>query len=64
MQTKNPRQRPEIFCPVLRTRPNYENNIGVIATRKEGAAFIIHSPDLAYSMRQLFDFLWSVSLAS
>lgn len=42
----------------------YENNIGVIATRKEGAAFIIHSPDLAFSVRQLFDFIWDLSLAS
>ena len=42
----------------------YENNIGVIGTRKEGTGFIIHSPDLAFSVRQLFDFLWSVSLPS
>ncbi|MEO5927174.1 MAG: helix-turn-helix domain-containing protein [Patescibacteria group bacterium] len=42
----------------------YENSIGVISTKKEGAAFIIHSPDLAFSMRQLFDFLWGISLKS
>ena len=40
----------------------YENNIAVISTRREGSAFIIHSPDLAYSMRQIFDFMWSLSL--
>jgi sugar-specific transcriptional regulator TrmB len=39
----------------------YENNIGVIATVYEGSAFIINSPDLAYSMRKIFDFLWSIS---
>lgn len=42
----------------------YERNIGVISTKKEGAAFIIHSPDLSYSLRQLFDFLWGISLKS
>ena len=40
----------------------YENNIGVISTKKEGAAFIIYSADLAYSFRQIFEFLWSVSM--
>ncbi|OGL70037.1 hypothetical protein A3C17_01480 [Candidatus Uhrbacteria bacterium RIFCSPHIGHO2_02_FULL_53_13] len=40
----------------------YENNIGVISTTHEGHAFIIHSPDMAYSMRQLFEFLWSVGM--
>jgi hypothetical protein len=24
----------------------------------------MHSPDLAYSLRQLFEFLWSISLKS
>lgn len=40
----------------------YENNIGVISTTHEGHAFIIHSPDMAYSLRQIFDFLWSVGM--
>ncbi|MBP9748718.1 hypothetical protein KBD18_00785, partial [Patescibacteria group bacterium] len=40
----------------------YEKNIGVISTKKEGAAFIIHSGDLAFSLRQLFDFLWGISV--
>ena len=40
----------------------YENNIGVISTKKEGRAFIIHSPDLAYTFRQVCEFLWSVSM--
>lgn len=40
----------------------YEHNIGVISTKREGAAFIMHSPDLAFSFRQIFDFMWSVSL--
>lgn len=39
----------------------YQNNIGIISTYKEGAAFIIHSPDLAFSLKQLFEFLWSLS---
>lgn len=42
----------------------YENNIGVISTKKEGSAFILYSPDLAFSFRQIFDFLWSVGLRS
>lgn len=42
----------------------YENNVAVISTRKEGAAFILHSPDLAYSLKQLFEFLWGISVRS
>lgn len=40
----------------------YENNIGIISGQQEQSATIIHSPDLAYSFRQIFQFLWSVSL--
>lgn len=40
----------------------YENNIGVIGTKQEGSACIIYSPDLTYSMRQIFDFMWGISL--
>ncbi len=40
----------------------YENNIGVISTREENAAFIIYSPDLSYSLKQIFEFLWQISL--
>jgi len=40
----------------------YEQNIGIISTNKENSAFIIHSPDLANSLKQLFEFMWSVSL--
>jgi len=39
----------------------YGNNVGIISTRAEGSAFIIHSTDLAFSLKQLFEFLWSVS---
>lgn len=42
----------------------YENNIAVISTKKEDAAFIIYSPDLAYSFRQIFEFLWSICTKS
>lgn len=42
----------------------YENNIGIISTAAEGSAFIIHSPDLSFSFRQIFNFLWSVSMKS
>lgn len=42
----------------------YEQNIGVISTKKEGSAFIIHSPDLAFSFRQIFEFMWGISLRS
>lgn len=42
----------------------YEQNIGVISTRREGAAFVIHSPDLAFSFKQIFEFLWGISLRS
>lgn len=40
----------------------YENNIGVISTVGENVAFIIYSPDLAYSMKQIFNFLWQVGM--
>lgn len=42
----------------------YENNIGVISTQREGTASITYSPDLAYTFRQLFQFLWSISTKS
>ena len=42
----------------------YENNVGVISTTKEGTASITHSPDLAFTFRQIFQFLWSVSTKS
>lgn len=42
----------------------YGNNIGVISTKKEDSAFIIHSPDLAFSLKQIFEFLWQISLKS
>lgn len=38
----------------------YGNNVGVISSTKEGAAFIIYSPDLAFSFRQIFEFLWGI----
>ena len=40
----------------------YEQRIGIISTRKEEAAYIIHSPDLAFSLKQLFEFMWGISL--
>lgn len=40
----------------------YEHNIGVISTTTDGVAFIIHSPDLAYSLRQIFEFLWGIGM--
>lgn len=43
---------------------NYEKNIGVISTIKEGTSFIIHLADLSYSFLQISDFLWSVSMKS
>src|SRR3989344_664441 len=42
----------------------YGNNIGVISTKKEGSAFIIHSPDLAFSLKQIFEFIWQISTRS
>ncbi len=42
----------------------YEHSIGVISTKKESAAFIIHSPDLAASLKQIFEFLWRISVRS
>lgn len=42
----------------------YGNNIGVISTKKEGSAFIIYSPDLAFSLRQIFEFVWNISTRS
>lgn len=40
----------------------YENKIGLISTSRENAAFIIQSSDLAFSLKQLFEFLWGISL--
>lgn len=42
----------------------YGNNIGVISTKKEGSAFIIYSPDLAFSLKQIFEFMWQISTRS
>ncbi len=39
----------------------YGNNIGVISTKTEGSAFIMHSPDLAFSLKQIFEFMWQIS---
>lgn len=39
----------------------YGNNVGIISTRQENAAFIVYSPDLAFSLRQIFEFLWEIS---
>lgn len=42
----------------------YENNVGLISTSRDGAAVIIHSPEIAFSLRQLFEFMWGISLRS
>jgi sugar-specific transcriptional regulator TrmB len=42
----------------------YEDNVGVISTKQEDAAAIIHSADLAYSFKQIFEFLWGISRKS
>jgi sugar-specific transcriptional regulator TrmB len=39
----------------------YGNNIGIVSTKQENTAFIIHSPDLAFSLKQIFEFLWGLS---
>jgi len=40
----------------------YGSNVGIISTSKEGAAFIIHSSDFAFSLKQLFEFMWSLGV--
>lgn len=42
----------------------YGNNLGVISTKKEGSAFLVHSPDLTFSLRQIFEFLWGICTRS
>ncbi len=42
----------------------YENNIGIISAQRDGAAVIIYSPEIAFSLKQLFEFIWGVSLRS
>ncbi len=42
----------------------YGNNIALISTKNESTAAIIHSPDTAYSLKQIFEFLWSISMKS
>lgn len=39
----------------------YGDNIGILSTRQENVACIIHSSDLAYSLRQIFELLWGIS---
>ncbi len=39
----------------------YGDTVALISTKKEQTAAIIHSSDLAYSLKQLFTFLWSIS---
>lgn len=42
----------------------YEHNIGVISTADNHHSFIIHSPELAFSLKQVFEFLWNISTKS
>lgn len=42
----------------------YGNSIGVISTRQENIAYILHSADMAFSLKQIFDFMWGISLKS
>lgn len=42
----------------------YGNKVGAISTKKEGSAFIIHSPDLAFTLKQIFEFIWQISTRS
>ncbi len=38
----------------------YENKIGIISSAGEESAVIISSPSLAYSLKKLFEFMWSI----
>lgn len=42
----------------------YGDSVGLIATCKEGVAYIINSPDMAFSLKQIFEFLWSIGARS
>lgn len=42
----------------------YEHNIGVISTADDHHSFIIHSPELALSLKQVFEFLWGIGTKS
>lgn len=42
----------------------YENNIGIISTAENHPSFIIHNPELAFSMKQVFEFLWGIGTKS
>jgi sugar-specific transcriptional regulator TrmB len=42
----------------------YAGKVAVISTKKEGGSYILHSPDLAYTLEQVFEFLWSISTRS
>lgn len=42
----------------------YENNIGIISNQRDGAAVIIYSPEFSFSIKQLFEFIWELSLKS
>lgn len=42
----------------------YGNNVGIISTRDEERAYLIYSPDLAFTMRSVLDLLWGVGVRS
>ena len=42
----------------------YENKIGMVSTKRESFSFIVQSPDLAYSLKKIFEFIWGVSMKS
>lgn len=42
----------------------YANNVAIISAKSEDNAFIIHSPDFTYTLKQIFEFLWGLSLRS
>jgi len=42
----------------------YENKIGIISAAGEESAVIISSPSLAYSLKKLFEFMWSIGAKS
>lgn len=42
----------------------YAGKVAVISTKKEGGSYILYSSDLAYTLEQVFEFLWSISTRS
>lgn len=52
------------YIPLKSSIYIYGGRIAIVSSKKEGAAFIVHSHDFAESLGQLFELLWSLGTKS